>query len=43
MFDGDDDESGAMLPWVSVFVGLQRNIETVKMKEKKMKKKKLGC
>jgi hypothetical protein len=39
MFDGDDDGSGAMLPWVSVFVGLQRNIETVKMKEKKMKKK----
>ena len=43
MFDGDDDGSGAMLPWVYVFVGLQRNIETVKMKEKKMKKKKLGC
>jgi hypothetical protein len=39
MFDGDDDGSGAMLPWVSVFVGLQRNIKTVKMKEKKMKKK----
>jgi len=39
MFDGDDDGSGAMLPWVSVFVGLQRNIETIKMKEKKMKKK----
>jgi hypothetical protein len=39
MFEGDDDGSGAMLPWVCVFVGLQRNIETVKMKEKKMKKK----
>ena len=39
MFDGDDDGSGAMLPWVYVFVGLQRNIKTVKMKEKKMKKK----
>jgi len=39
MFDGGDDGSGAMLPWVSVFVGLHRNIETVKMKEKKMKKK----
>jgi len=38
MFDGDYDRSGAMLPWVSVFVGLQRNIATVKMKEKKMKK-----
>jgi len=34
MFDGDDDGSGAILPWVSVFVGLQRNIETVKMKKK---------
>ena len=43
MFDGDDDGSGAMLPWVCVFVGLQRNIETVKMKEKKMKKKNQGC
>jgi len=40
MFDGEIDGSGAMLSWVSVFVGLQRNIETVKMKEKKMKKKK---
>jgi hypothetical protein len=30
-----------MLPWVCVFGGLQRKIETVKMKEKKMKKKKL--
>jgi hypothetical protein len=39
MFNGDDDGSSAMLPWVSVFVGLKRNIETVKMKEKKMKKK----
>ena len=39
MFDGEIDGSGAMLPWVSVFVGLQKNIETVKMKEKKMKKK----
>jgi hypothetical protein len=29
-----------MLPWVCVFGGLQRKIETVyKMKEKKMKKK----
>jgi len=40
MFDGDDDGSGAMFPWVSVFVGLQRNIATVKMKEKKIKKTK---
>jgi hypothetical protein len=39
MFDGDYDGSGAMLSWVCVFGGLQRNIETVKMKEKKMKKK----
>ena len=40
MFDGDNDGSGAMLPWVCVFGGLQRKIETVyKMKEKKMKKK----
>jgi len=39
MFDGEIDGSGVMLSWVSVFVGLQRNIETVKMKEKKMKKK----
>jgi hypothetical protein len=39
MFDGDDDRSSTMLPWVCVFGGLQRNIETVKMKEKKMKKK----
>jgi hypothetical protein len=28
-----------MLPWVCVFGGLQRKIETVKMKEKKMKEK----
>jgi hypothetical protein len=28
-----------MLPWVCVFGDLQRKIETVKMKEKKMKKK----
>jgi len=28
-----------MLPWVYVFGGLQRKIEIVKMKEKKMKKK----
>jgi hypothetical protein len=39
MFDGDNDGSGAKLPWVCVFDGLQRKIETVKMKEKKMKKK----
>jgi hypothetical protein len=42
MFDGDNDGSGAMLPWVCVFVGLQRKIETFKMKEKKMKKNKLA-
>jgi hypothetical protein len=42
MFDGDNDGSGSMLPWVCVFCGLQRKIETVQMKEKKMKKKKLG-
>jgi len=41
MFDGDNDRSGAKLPWVCVFGGLQRKIETVKMKEKKMMKKKL--
>jgi hypothetical protein len=28
-----------MLPWICVFGGLQKKIETVKMKEKKMKKK----
>ena len=28
-----------MLPWVCVFGGLQRKIESVKMKEKKMKLK----
>jgi hypothetical protein len=28
-----------MLPWVCVFCGLQRMIESVKMKEKKMKLK----
>jgi len=39
MFDGDNDGYGAMLPWVCVFGGLQRKIETVKMKQKKMKKK----
>ena len=39
MFEGDDDGSGTMLPWVCVFGGLQRKIESVKMKEKKMKKK----
>jgi hypothetical protein len=39
MFVGDYDGSGAMLPWVCVFGDLQRKIETVKMKEKKMKKK----
>jgi hypothetical protein len=38
-FDGDNDGSGAMLPWICVFGGLQRKIETVKMKKKKMKKK----
>jgi hypothetical protein len=37
MFDGDNDGSSGMLPWVCVFYGLQRNIESVKMKEKKMK------
>jgi len=41
MFDGDNDGSGAMLPWVCVFGSLHRKIEAVKMKEKKMKKKKL--
>jgi hypothetical protein len=39
MFEGDDDGSGTMLPWVCVSGGLQRNIETIKMKEKEMKKK----
>jgi len=39
MFDDDNDGSGGMLPWVCVFGGLQRKIESVKMKEKKMKKK----
>jgi len=38
MFDGDNDGSGVMLPWVCVFGGLQRKIETDKMNEKKMKK-----
>ena len=42
MFDGDDDGSGAMLPWVSVFVGLQRNIETLDEGEED-EEKKLGC
>jgi len=31
-----------MLPWVYVFGGLQRKIETVKMKEKKIEKKKIN-
>jgi hypothetical protein len=39
MFDGDDDGSGAMLPWVSVFVGLQRNIETLDEGEEDEEKK----
>jgi len=39
MFDDDNDGSGGMLPWVCVFGDLQRKIESVKMKEKKMKKK----
>ena len=44
MLDGDNDGSGAMLPWVCVFGGLQRKIETVyKMKEKKMKKTNWRC
>ena len=42
MFDGDDDGSGAMLPWVSVFVGLQRNIETLDEGEEDEEKKQ-GC
>jgi len=37
MFDGDNDGSSGMLPWFCVFDGLQRNTESVKMKEKKMK------
>ena len=37
MFDGDNDGSSGMLPQVCVFGGLQRKIESVKMKEKKMK------
>jgi hypothetical protein len=37
MFDGDNDWSSGMLPWVFVFSGLQRKIESVKMKEKKMR------
>jgi hypothetical protein len=39
MFDSDNDGSGAMLTWVCVFGSLKIKIETVKMKEKKMKKK----
>ena len=39
MFDGDDDGSGAMFPWVSVFVGLQRNIETLDEGEEDEEKK----
>ena len=39
MFVGDYAGSGSMLPWVCDFGGLQIKIETVKMKEKKMKKK----
>jgi hypothetical protein len=39
MFDGDDDGSGVMLPWVSVFVGLQRNIETLDEGEEDEEKK----
>ena len=37
MFDGDNDGSSEMLLWICVFGGLQRKIESVKMKEKKMK------
>ena len=37
MFDGDNDGSSGMLPWVCVFGGLQRKTESVKMIEKKMK------
>jgi hypothetical protein len=37
MFGGGDDRSSGMLLWVCVFDGLQRNIESVKMKEKKIK------
>jgi len=36
MFDGDNDGFGAMLPWVCVLGGLQRKIETVKMKKNKL-------
>jgi hypothetical protein len=39
MFNGDNDGFGSMLPWVCVCGGLQRKIETVQIKEKKMKKK----
>jgi hypothetical protein len=34
MFDGDNNGSGVKLPWFYVFGGLQRKIETVKMKKK---------
>jgi len=37
MFYGDNDGSSGMLPWVCIFGGLQRKIEFVEMKEKKMK------
>ena len=36
MFDGDNDGSSRVLPWVCVFGGLQRKIESVEMKEKKI-------
>jgi hypothetical protein len=39
MFYGDNDGSSEMLLWVCVFCGLQRKIEFVQMKEKKMKRK----
>jgi len=39
MFVGDYAGSGSMLPWVCDFGGLQIKIETVKMKEMKIKKK----
>jgi len=37
MFNGDNDGSTRMLSCVYVFYGLQRKIESVMMKEKKMK------
>ena len=37
MFYGDNDGFSGILSWVCVFDGIQRKIEFVEMKEKKMK------